>query len=33
MMSLIGVAIVFLAGAVVENKFPFISKWLNKIGL
>jgi hypothetical protein len=33
MMSLIGVVIVFLAGAIVENKFPFVTKNLKKIGL
>lgn len=33
MITLIGLGIVFLAGALVENKAPFIADWLNKIGL
>lgn len=33
MPTLIGLAVVFFAGAFVENKFPFVTNWLNKIGL
>lgn len=33
MITLIGLAIVFVAGAFVENKYPFITRLLNKIGL
>lgn len=33
MITLIGLAVVFFAGAFVENRFPFVTKNLKKIGL